>query len=517
MIQKNLFDSNFSPSRQRYAGMPDTDFADFLTETDQFIQSNPHILKLIEEDLDAHAREKKKLRIKDQNWEIKQRSKEEGLEDEIETDPISEEEITLEEGRPRTSAYVVFIGIACSGYHENGPVSRSFQDLVYESRSLECLLNRRGEPLPALKTLWELIDAVGNETRQEIHLAQCEEIIRQDLDDFSMMILDSTHVEANSEWPTDAGIILKLIERIWRNGNKLEEYGYENFQRHWTEQWIGKINKALYKINTTRHKSVRKKQYKRVYHFADGAHEHLEEERKNFEKNVRPEQIKPSRRKKLEQLRDQIRQDLSDLQKVISYSRKRVLEGKSTPAPEKKLSVGGDETAAYITKGDREAVIGYRPQIARSQNGFIGSFHLPEGNANDAPLLAQMVEEWDKVTGVIPTESSTDDGYASEDGVEEIQDMGVDRPSISGAKGKKILGHDTYHRKAYGDARDKRSAVESTISVLKGVYGFGRTSRRGKESVQGELMEDVIAHNFLRMVQVRKEKRQKEEKEPDVA
>jgi len=500
-----------------YSGMPDVDFADFLTETDKFIKSHPHILELIEEDLDAHARKKKKLRIRDRNWELKQRFKEEGREGELETEPISEEEISLEEGRPRTSAYMVFIGMACSGYNERGLVSRSFEELVYDSRCMKFLVKRRLEQLPAKKTLWELIDAVSNQTRHEIHKAQCEEILKQDLDDFSMMILDSTHVEANAAWPTDAGIILKLIERIWRNGNKLEEYGYENFQRHWTEQWIDKINTALFKINTTDHKSKRKQYYRRVYDFAEKAHDHLDEERKTFEGNVRPEQIKPSEREKLKQLRDQIRQDLSNLKKVISYSKKRVLEGKSTPAPEKKLSVGGDEDAAYITKGGREAVIGYRPQISRRGKGFIGAFYLPDGNANDAPLFVPMIREWEEVTGVVPTTSSVDDGYASEGGVEKAQDMGVELTSISGAKGKKILGRDTYYRETYWDARDKRSAVESTISVMKGVYGFGRASRRGKESVQAELMEDVIAHNFLRMTQVKRKRKQREEKEPDVA
>jgi hypothetical protein len=57
--------------------------------------------------------------------------------------------------------------------------------------------------------------------------------------------------------------------------------------------------------------------------------------------------------------------------------------------------------------------------------------------------------------------------------------------------------------------------VESTISVVKGVHGFGEADRRGIESVRGELMEDVIAYNFMRVVQVRRQTR--EEKEPDVA
>jgi len=92
--------------------MPDVDFAEVLTDADKFMQSPPYILELIEDDLDAHARKKKKLRIRDRNWELKQRFKEEGREGELDIEPISEEEISLEEGRPRTSACMVFIGRA---------------------------------------------------------------------------------------------------------------------------------------------------------------------------------------------------------------------------------------------------------------------------------------------------------------------------------------------------------------------------------------------------------------------
>jgi len=517
MLQQPLLESKPLPETHRYPGMPDTGFANFLAETDQFIQSHPHLIDEIEEDLDAHAREKKKMRIKDRNWEIKQKLQEEDWEEELVPEPIDEEQLTLQEGRPRTSGYVVMIALVCSGYNPRGTMSRSFEELLYDSRSIECLLNRRGEQLPASKTLWELMDAVSNQTRYEMFKAQCEEIVQQDLDDFLTMILDSTHVQANSAWPTDGGIILKLIERIWRDGNKLEDFGYENVQRHWTEQWIQKIKKAVFQINTTDHKSTRKKEYKRVYKFAMNAGNHLDQERERFEENLVLEEIKPSRRSQLIEIRDRLRQDLSDLKKVISYSKERVLKGKLTSSVQKRLSVGGDEDAAYIAKGNREDVIGYRLQVARSKNGFIGNFHLPRGNANDAPLLVPMVEGWKEVTGVIPDTSSQDDGYASEEGVEEVEEMGVDLVSISGAKGKRILGKDTYYREEYWDARDMRSTVESTISVMKRMYGFGEASRRGIESVRAELMEDVIAHNFVRMFQVRREKQQREEKEPDVA
>jgi len=42
----------------------------------------------------------------DRNWELKERFKKEGREGKHETEPFSEEEISLEEGRPGTSAYM---------------------------------------------------------------------------------------------------------------------------------------------------------------------------------------------------------------------------------------------------------------------------------------------------------------------------------------------------------------------------------------------------------------------------
>ena len=45
--------------------VPDTDFRDFLEEVAQLLRFAPEIITAIEGDLDAHAREKKKLRLAD--------------------------------------------------------------------------------------------------------------------------------------------------------------------------------------------------------------------------------------------------------------------------------------------------------------------------------------------------------------------------------------------------------------------------------------------------------------------
>jgi hypothetical protein len=510
MIQNNKEKTSSTSCSYLVLGFAQTDFADLLRETDQFIRNNPQLLKEIEEDLNAHGCAKKQMRLQDRQWR-KRKNKSLYEEERFERE-IQKEELDLTQGRPRTSPYVVLLLLVMRGYTD-GTGTRSFQDLVYESRSLQVLLHQRGEDLPAPKTAWELVGAVTNKTRQKIHEAQCEEIINQGLDDFSQIYLDSTDVEANSAWPTDGTIILKLIERVWRDGNKLEEFGLDNFQRHWTETWIKKIKEEVYKIKTANHKAKRKKAYKRIYDFAGKAREHLEGERSEFESSVEPEELRPTRREQLEEIRDRIRDDLDDISKVISYSSKRVMEGKSTSSTKKVLSTS-DPDAAFIIKGDREPTIGYRPQVGRSEEGFIGNFHLPEGNAGDAPQLVEMVEQWEENTGKRPDVVSTDDGYADQENVKKLREKKeIDTVSISGAKGKRILGEEVYQREAYRKARRKRSSVESTFFVIQKLYGFGRASRRGKEAVEGELLEDVIAHNFIQMGEVRRRK-QEEKEEP---
>ena len=83
--------------------------------------------------------------------------------------------------------------------------------------------------------------------------------------------------------------------------------------------------------------------------------------------------------------------------------------------------------------------MGYRPQLARSGRGFVTALVLPSGNAADSRHLVAMVKEQITNTGVIPSMSSADNGYSSQEGLQEVLGFEVGVVSISGAKGKKII------------------------------------------------------------------------------
>ena len=478
--------------------LPDSDFARFLDQIDGFISRYPEILPAIDEDLDAHGREKKKWRLLDKRWEQRGHCvKIEGAEHWPEIDP---EDLELKQGRPRMPAAVVFMFMMIRAY-AGGAASQEFQDLTGESITVYMLLRHHDMSMPGVSTINENLNAVSNKTRRMIHRKQIQYARAEDLDDFAEMTIDSTAVRANSAWPTDSLIILKLIARIWRIGSALEDYDVENFQCHWTEQWLKKMTRENLGIVMAEGKGERKKHYRQFLDAAGKAVEHLEAQRQAMEERVEPRSIKPSRRRQLRRDRNQLQRDLEDAQKMIEVAERRVVEGQQTPTTERVLSISAPD-AGFITKGDRDPVIGQRPQVCKSGNGFVGYLAVPMGNAADSGMLIPALRGWMRTTFVIPELLSGDDGYTSEENLRKAKELGVEKVSFSGSKGKRLHGHWDWWDEDRMRARDERSAVESLIFTLKDNHDFGQLSRRGMEAVRAELLEDALAHNFCRMVQL---------------
>jgi hypothetical protein len=169
---------------------------------------------------------------------------------------------------------------------------------------------------------------------------------------------------------------------------------------------------------------------------------------------------------------------LADAARVTAYAQDRVFHGKTLPATEKVLSIS-DPDAAYIKKGNRNPVIGYRPQIVRSANGFIPALKVPRGNTAACTELQPAIGNAVGRTGVTPDMVSTDDGYASRKGRQDLLDMGIADVSISGSKGKKLTDPEAWASERYRQARSWRSAVESLMFPMKDGYCFVELGRRG--------------------------------------
>jgi Transposase DDE domain len=491
----------------------DSQLNDFLNEIHQIAVFEPSIVERIDEDLELHAKRKKLLRLADAEFLAGQTLDLPKLQ--LELRELKIDKIQLETGRPRTDAYIVYLFLMLRGFN-GGCKDQHARLLLEESITLRLWLEHLGLQLPPASTLSENLNAVSNQTRALIHQVQLRYIIlQQGLDDFQKCFIDSTAVEANTERPTDSTILVRLIARVCTAGSSLHRLDLPDMNPIGLLEQQEELRRLCQQIHfltgKARGEAKRKKWYfqliRRVRRLRKRLLRDLETVRRNLEGRS---DLPPSRRLMAEDALCLIAADLTALEQSANVCERRIMAQEKVPVAEKIISLS-DADASFIVKGGWNTVVGYRPQLARSGSGFVTALVLPRGNAADSRHLVAMVQEQITNTGVIPAMTSADDGYSSQEGLEEVLGLGVKVVSISGAKGKRLLEAQQWKSRPYRQARAERSAMESLVFTLKEGFEFGEMARRTHEHVLAEMLEKVLAYNICQIIRVRKKLSELEE------
>lgn len=491
-------DASVSPL---FVALPDTSFRAYLDEISAFAESHPDIISSIEADQDRVALEKKQMRVADKNYTTTPdllHWQEGQSQTATQTD-------SLKTGRPRTPALLVFILYMIKGFFGLAS-NKQIMCFMRESISLHSFLIEHQLRLPAETTMVENTNLISTSTQELIFKRQIEDIFKEELEDFKELTIDSTAVWADTAWPTDGKTLIGLVTRAYCAGRKLSRFGLTDFVQGHLPRWIKEMNALEFEINLAGGKKgaarKRKKLYRKLLTKGEQAVTALQKEFATKTQRVPGHAMLPSQVQQMDQIIEQLCTDLIDVQRVIAYTHQRIFEGATLPACEKILSLS-DGSAAYISKGGREPIIGYKPQVTRSANGFVADLTIPEGNAADSAQFAPCIQRAMTRTGITAALVSSDDGYSSKAGKETLEQSGIHIVSISGSKGKKITDPKDWDSEPFRKARNDRSAVESLMFTLKDGFGFGRVSRRGIEAVRSELTGKVLAYNFCRKIEIR--------------
>lgn len=481
-----------------------TELHQFLIETHRIVGFEPAILERIESDLDAYGLKKKLLREADRRFLEGQTLDLMNLR--IELRQIDPTKMELEIGRPRLEPYVVYLFLMLRGCL-GGCKDQDARLLQEESMTLHWWLENLELTLPPASTLSENLNAVSNATRDFIHRAQLRYIVDEGLDDLSSLYLDSTAVKANSERPTDSGLMTKLVERICRRGSKLDRFGLPNFNPSGLEELQEDLRRMHREIGFSTGKPKKQGKVKKLYYqlLRRGRRvgKRFARELATVGKALSQRELLPSQRLVAEEVIELIGADIQGIGQVAAAGERRILAGEKVPSSAKVISIS-DGDAAFIVKGGWNTVVGYRPQLGRSGQGFVTALIVPTGNAADSGQLVEVVlDHWER-SGVLPRLVSSDDGYSDQSARQDLLEAGVEVVSLSGAKGKRITSAQEWNRPDYRAARANRSAVESLMFTLKEGYEFGQLLRRENENVRAELTEKVLAYNIDQIIRVRK-------------
>ena len=482
----------------------DSDFGNFLRECLQFWEDTPLVREAVEKDLRVDAlasKHERRLQERDallestRLWDCEEA---EGLPQAC--------SMELQTGRPRMPAKMVFLFCMIRGWF-GSVCSAKVRDWMIESNTLGCILDEHGMRRPGITTILENINVISEQTLRLIHRLHLRRLAGEGLDDFADQSVDSTSVEASSAWPTDSKLIYKFLRRAVSMSSKLGAYGFADLSSRCIERWLEDIRKADFEIAMASGKAgaarQRRNGYRRVGVCASKILERLiKKVSRLLEELPGKTDLTPLRREACRALLNQIAEDLVMASRKMKQASERVENGIKAKVQERILSVA-DQSAVFIVKGEREPVLGYKPQLARSKKGVVTALIIEEGNGSDSKALVPLVKESMSNTNRPIITVTADDGYSSSEGLEEVRSLGVEKVSISGAKGRRLLGEELWHDEEYQRLRNDRSPVESLMFVLKYSFAFDRMGRRGIESVRKEMYEKVLAYNFARVLLLR--------------
>ena len=487
----------------------DTFLAQIVIEALELARFDRSLVAGLERDIEMAARAAKKVRLMDWQFELEKTEALWPLLDLPEPSDFGWMEasgLALDPGRPRSIDGELLL-VLLSVNSVLGLSSVPGYERLVESEVFGALLGALYRKLPARSTVANYLSLASPESQQRIHEAVCRKAKAEGLDDFAEITVDSTAVEANSAWPTDSGLVWGFLRQSYGLLERQARITGVECASSLVERWLTKLerqHKAI-ALLPSRPGSVKTRchLYRKLLRTAGQTHGKLRallDEKRDL---IGDCCIAPGLRLRVDAIMAEVTKSMEGAGKVMEAARVRVLEGGKVAAADRAFSLA-DPDAWMIEKGGHDPVLGYKPQIARSANGFITAFEVLPGNPADSTRLVELTTRHMRNTGVTPSLVSTDDGYSAQSNLDALATLGVETVSFSGAKGRDLLGDQLWDGTA--EIRSDRSAVESTIFTLKHKCGLRRFCRRGIEGVSRDLSEAALTYNLWRLAWCRRQK-----------
>lgn len=485
--------------------------AELIDEAKTLVRQAPDLLTAIDRDLNQKALGEKALRAADAKYHADQHP---NLPEEQHWDCKGDAPHALAKGgRKRTPALIILIALFIRGRY-GSLTDMMVRDRIADSASFQLLLDEHGIDTVCPTVLCRHVNNLSDQTITRLMDAQIATYKDEELDDFDIFMADSTSVRANSEWPKDSRVILKLCDRaitILEDFEKKKQWCRVRWYN--MKKWQRQIHNLARDIDFTCGKpngaKNRRKLYRRLLPLADQLVTRLGDEWDRIEPIVNGVPLCPSKASQRWQATELLETTLMNAVNLIPYVYVRTQENPHEKREEHEqiLSVA-DSDAAIICKGGREPNFGYKPQLAASRRGFITAAIVTTGNPSDAQSLLPLLDAHVSRCGLTPSLGTVDDGYSSAENWRlAVEKRGLKALSMNGAKGKAVvdkINPELWTSEVYKEGRRLRGLMESPIAVLKQSSGFDRMRRSGVDAVRREIFEKIIAYNAVRAVQLRK-------------
>jgi IS5 family transposase len=363
------------------------------------------------------------------------------------------------------------------------------------------------KPVPhpsSLSKIRQRLDADGSDHMAELN----EHLVRKAreeklLKSRNKVRVDTTVVEANIHYPTDAGLIADTVRVVTRLAKKVQAAAGDagtviRDRTRSIKKRVFQITKVLKRRTGDAVQEVRRI----TGEMADIAEKTLQAAREVVQQlHQDVQRLAETARDERQRLTAGLEQILELGERIVSQARQ--VNAGSLKLPERVVSLFDPEARPICRgKAHRTTEFGYKVRLTESKERLITEYAVMMGNPPDQELLVPGLAAHIQRTGRVPESVATDRGFWSPDNESTLTDMGVRKVSLP-FKGKRSRRRTKYERQPWFRRLQRwRAGQEGTISELKRRYGLNRTLYRGQAGCRRWVGGAIWGHNLNRIAKL---------------
>ena len=316
------------------------------------------------------------------------------------------------------------------------------------------------------------------------------------------MRVDSTVVETNIHWPTDATLLWDAVRVLTRLIGRLREIAGKDVPRFPNRKRSARRRmQKLQRMTAAQRESQQVSTYRQLLAITE---EVLGNARLSVDATARSGGKNLALALVIETLRKEISGICRLADQVVDQARRRVLYGEQVPTGDKIYSIFEPHTD-LIKRGKTNKPIefGHKVFLAESAHGLITQYRVLDGNPSDENHVPTSLDNHRNMFGSAPETYATDRGFHNSSNEKVCRDAGVTSPSIPQRGGQKTPERAaTEKTPAFKQAQRFRAGIEGTISVLLRGRGMRRCLGRGKERFELLIGAAVLTNNLMRIARL---------------
>jgi len=356
---------------------------------------------------------------------------------------------------------------------------------IAESEFLQDFLRTRKRAVMDHSFLDRCLQAVRPATWKRVNEFLGHRAVKQEAITTATIRTDTTVVETNIHWPTDAS----LLWDTWRVASRLLKWGREIVPASCPHRFHDRKTKRLYLFITRYARSTSKQRQRKVkgaFRVLIGRVERIVQMADMF-----CQFASAWGESELLAVAGELQRFLRPMKKVLVQARRSQLEGQTVPAAERVYSIFEPHTE-LIKRGRREKPVefGHALLLCQTPEKFITDYEVFARRPADCTLTGQVIERHQELFGQRPEVLAADKGFCPDAEAYAALEQQVGTLAIP---------------RRMRDFADKvlrtwqafRAGIEGTISGLKRAFRLARCYYRGFKHFQAAIGLGVFAHNLI--------------------